>query len=442
VKYIEEIKDKYTIDELKHTLFRGDNRKILKSFPDECVDLVYIDPPFYSLSKYFTSAHSGEVEAYNDMYQDIEAYKETIRSCLLELKRVLKNTGSIYVHCDHHASHYIRMLLDEVFGYNNFRNEIIWLYKTGGTSKKYFGRKHDNIFFYTKTNNYCFNLQKEKSYTKSKSRKPGVINYGKGNAEFFEDENGIYNLVNTKDVWEISYINSQSKERLGYPTQKPLTLLEKIIKASSNKGDIVLDCFMGSGTTLDSAYSLSRIPIGIDIGLIAINTTLRRCKQKYKQQTKELKVIGMNGHDIEDYKILIDNIDETKSWKPRRFERIMCMLEGAEQTQYVKDGGIDGIKPNGELVQIKQSESVSRPELQKFFGVLKENNQRNGVLIAYSFSKDLKVLAKKLQKDRKCYIELKTPLSYVGLIEVVSETQKEIEQEIEEEKAQTNIFDY
>jgi len=434
MEYIEEVKDKYTIDELKHSLFRGDNRSILKSFPDECVDLVYIDPPFYSLTKYFTSAHNGEVEAYNDMYQDLESYLNTLETCFIELKRVLKNTGSIYVHCDHHASHHIRLLLDKVFGYNNFRNEIIWLYKTGGTSKRYFGRKHDNIFFYSKTNDYCFNLQKEKSYLKHK--------YGFKNVEILNDENGMYTNVTMRDVWDISALRGNQPEVLGYPTQKPLALLQRIIKASSNKGDIVLDCFMGSGTTLDCVYSLRRIPIGIDMGLIAINTTLRRCKSKYRQETENMKVIGMTGNDIEDYNVLIKNVEETKLWEPKRFERIICMLEGAEQTRYVKDGGIDGIKPNGELIQIKQSEGIGRPELQKFFGVLKENNQKRGVLIAYSFTKDLKVLNKNLQKDKKCYIELKTPLDYKNLIETVSETQKEIEQEIEEEKLQHSIFDY
>jgi site-specific DNA-methyltransferase (adenine-specific) len=125
-------------------------------------------------------------------------------------------------------------MMNQIFGMKNFQNEIIWHYRTGGDSKKKWSKKHDTILFYSKTKKFIFNTQKEKAYTKSKSRKAGIINYGAGEAEFFEDEKGVYNIVIARDVWNISYINSQSKERTEYPTQKPLALLKRIIKASSN----------------------------------------------------------------------------------------------------------------------------------------------------------------------------------------------------------------
>ena len=147
------------------------------------------------------------------------------------------------------------MIMDNVFLVKNFRNEIVWSYRTGGASKKQFSRKHDIIFFYNKNKNYTFNLLKEKAYTKSKSRKAGIVNYGGGSTEFYEDNSGVYNFVNMRDVWDISYIGSTHTERLSYPTQKPLALLDRILNASSNEGDVILDPFCGCGTTVEELRS-------------------------------------------------------------------------------------------------------------------------------------------------------------------------------------------
>ena len=172
---------------------------------------------------------------------------------LVLMKQVLKHTGSIYFHCDPTASHYIKIIMDGIFGRENFRNEIVWSYRTGGAGKRSFAKKHDDILFYSMTNDYFFSTQKEKSYTKSSSRKAGIVNYGKGKAEFYEDKTGVYNVVNMRDVWDISYINSQSKQRIGYPTQKPLEILERIIRASCPDEGVVLDPFCGCGTNTYSA---------------------------------------------------------------------------------------------------------------------------------------------------------------------------------------------
>jgi adenine specific DNA methylase Mod len=178
---------------------------------------------------------------------------------------VLKDTGSFYFHCDWHASHYVKVLLDEVFGIGRFRNEIVWRYRTGGGARDRFACKHDVLLYYAKGERCTFHPLKEKAYTKSRTRKPGVVNYGGGAAEFFADGQGVYNLVRMSDVWDVPYINSQAKERLGYPTQKPLALLERVILASSNPGDTVLDAFCGSGTTLAAAQRLGRQWVGIDV---------------------------------------------------------------------------------------------------------------------------------------------------------------------------------
>ena len=173
------------------------------------------------------------------------AYLSFMAIRLIEMRRVLKPTGSLFLHCDPTANSYLRLVLDAVFGHKNFRNEIIWSYRTGGASRRSFSKKHDTIFFYSKDSKWTYNKPKERSYTRSKSRRPGLVNYGGGQAEFFQDEGGVYNWVNMRDVWDIPYIGSTHPERTGYPTQKPVALAERIIGSASNPGDVVMDPFAG-----------------------------------------------------------------------------------------------------------------------------------------------------------------------------------------------------
>ena len=294
---------------MTNTLYTNDNLFILHGMNSASVDLIYLDPPFNSKRIYsgpigskaakasfkdmwtwadvneayleeLVNTHSGLVRFIESIgllhSESMMAYITYMTQRLIELHRVLKPTGSLYLHVDPTASHYLKLVLDRIFGKNNFRNEIIWSYRTGGSSKRGFSKKHDILLYYSKTNNLIFNTLKEKAYTKSKSRKSGLINYGKSSAEFFEDNEGVYNLVNMRDVWNISYINSMSKERTGYPTQKPLALLERIIKASSNEGDLVLDPFCGCATTCVKAQHLNRKWIGIDIEKQAAELLVQR----------------------------------------------------------------------------------------------------------------------------------------------------------------------
>ena len=291
------------------TVWTSDNLAILRGLNSECVDLIYLDPPFNSNRNYSAPVGSraagasfkdawtlddvdvhehGELADRNPAaYQAIEAAKVTYGKGMMaylifmavrlqEMHRILKPSGAIYLHCDTTASHYLKLLMDSIFGIGNFRNEVIWGYRTGGASKRTFAKKHDVILFYSKTNNYTFNPQKEKAYTKAKGRKPGTINYGGGKATFYEDDVGVYNLVNMRDIWEIPYVSSTSPERTGYPTQKPLALLERIINASTAKGDIVLDPFCGCATALVAAYYLKREWAGIDISPKAVELVNHR----------------------------------------------------------------------------------------------------------------------------------------------------------------------
>ena len=286
-------------------LYCGDNLHVLRThLADQSVDLIYLDPPFYSQRNYqaffkqvlSTTRGHGRASAFGDTWhwrpevdgayaallagapQDVGKVLNVLRSLLgpgpllaylvmmverlVELRRVLKETGSVYLHCDPAASHYLKLLLDAIFGAENFRNEIVWFYKTGGASHRHFARKHDLIFFYSKSEQYIFHALKEKSYM--------MHRYGFKKSEFLRDEHGEYTWVYMKDVWDLPALGAADGQRLGYPTQKPEALLERIIRASSDEGGIVLDPFCGSGTTLAVAQRLGRGWVGIESHYLGI----------------------------------------------------------------------------------------------------------------------------------------------------------------------------
>ena len=254
-------------DGWKNKLIWGDNLLVMGSLLEKFagkIDLIYIDPPFATGADFSFTTEIGESgeevfkeqslieeKAYRDTWgRGMSSYIEMLYSRLVLMRELVSRTGSIYVHVDPRVDFLVRMLLDDVFGQDQFRNQVIWSYRTGGATQRTWSQKHDTILFFTKSEDYAFHTQKEKSYTKSASRKPGVVNYGAGTAEFFEDEQGVYNWVIARDVWDIPYINSQAEERVQYPTQKPEALLQRIIEASSDEGALVADFFCGSGTTL------------------------------------------------------------------------------------------------------------------------------------------------------------------------------------------------
>lgn len=235
----------------------SDNLELMAEMQDNTVDLIYCDILY------------GTGRKFKD-YQDLKPKREIIEEHYIprikEMHRILKDTGSIYLQMDTKINHWIRCIMDDVFGYDNFVNEIIWNYKTGGASKKYFPRKHDNIFLYTKTKKYTFNKLTDKNYIKHK--------YGFSNLETGEDENGFYYLRTMQDVWNVPIIRTVKdkidKEKLGYDTQKPKALIERIIKASSNEGDLVADFYAGSFTTAEVCKYLNRNFIGCDISEKAV----------------------------------------------------------------------------------------------------------------------------------------------------------------------------
>jgi site-specific DNA-methyltransferase (adenine-specific) len=290
----------------------GDCLEISKNIPDGKVDLVYLDPPFFTrkVQKLGTRDRSKEFR-FSDLWKSIDVYAEFLLVRLKEFRRVLAPTGSIFFHCDHNASHIVRLVLDEVFGRDMFRSEIIWHYRRWSNSQKTLLPSHQNIYFYSKTASYKFN-QIYEDYSPSTNidqilQKRSRDEFGKSVYARNEDgvpiSNGEKKGVPMNDVWDIPFLNPKAKERVGYPTQKPVLLLERIIQISTDKGDIVLDPFCGSGTTLIAASLLDRTGIGIDISPEAIEITKARLQMPSKT-TSHLMEVGREAYRVVDEEAL------------------------------------------------------------------------------------------------------------------------------------------
>ena len=366
-------------------LYYGDNLEVLRRYiKDDSIDLSYIDPPFNSKRNYnqiynnigsddkaqaqaFIDTWTWDDEAvkgfeqittnYNGVFTkqsieliiglekilgkgDLLAYLIHIILRIAEIFRVLKPTGSFYLHCDPTASHYLKLVLDSIFCAKggDFKNEIIWCYKSGGATNKYFAKKHDIILYYTKSNKYCFNPPKEKSYMKPWSGKNPAQTY-------YKDDLGSFTLVNTKDWWQdIGMLSTDANERLGYPTQKPEKLLERMISASTNESDIVLDTYCGCGTTVAVAERLNRNWIGVDITYQSISLILNRLEYSFGKSV--LNDIEINGipEDFESAVALAHKKDdktrkEFEKWAVLTYSNNRAMINEKKGA----DAGIDGI---------------------------------------------------------------------------------------------------
>lgn len=259
-------------------IYQCDNLELLKQLPDDYINLIYCDI-LYNTGKKFKD--------YDDQLGTTQQAVEWYKPRLIEMKRVLKETGSIYIHCDYRLTHYLKVEMDNIFGEKNFLGEIIWDYGSGrNMNKSWFGKKHDNILHYSKTDNYIFNIQYQPIKEESKARYNQTDENGLKYASVLK--NGKYSKIYLKeeipitDVWYISTIRGNSKESVSYDTQKPKELIEKLIKAGSNENDIVADFFMCSGTTGEVALELKRRFIGCDIGDKACEITKERLEKIVK----------------------------------------------------------------------------------------------------------------------------------------------------------------
>jgi len=269
-------------------IYQGNCVEKLKEIEANKVDLIYFDPPFFTQRKHsLTNKDNSKTYEFEDKYSSIEEYLKLIENVLVQSKRVLKNTGSVFLHCDKTASHNIRFVMDKVFGRENFQSEIIWSYKRWSNAKKGLLNAHQVIFFYSKTQDFKFNtIYTDYSATTNLDQiLQDRERDGNGKSVYKRDENGNAILGKEKkgvplsDVWEIPYLNPKAKERTGYPTQKPVLLLNQILNIVTDEGDLVLDPFCGSGTTCVSAKLLKRKFIGIDISKDAVELTNTRLEE-------------------------------------------------------------------------------------------------------------------------------------------------------------------
>lgn len=470
----------------QNTLFYGDNLPILREyFPDECIDLIYLDPPFNSSRSYnvlFKEEGGEEAEAqitafedtwhwnaatemsYHEMIQNapanvarmigalrefvgtnqMMAYLVMMATRLVELHRVLKPTGSLYLHCDPTASHYLKIILDTIFGVENFRSEIVWQRTNVHSDSKTWSAVSDNILFYTKTNTFTWNtiyLPHSEEHIASKYKNvdangrhytlsdmtspnprpnmmyewkgfpypPNGWRYSKETMKKLDTEGLIWypndkakrprlmryldempgTLVTT--VWtDINPINSQAQERLGYPTQKPLALLERIIQTSSNEGDLILDPFCGCGTAVAAAQKLNRRWAGIDVTHLSISLMKYRLNDMFKlEEKKDYQVVG-EPEDVQSAKQLAKDDRYQFQWwalslihaKPLGGE------SGSREGKKGSDKGIDGVinfvneknKTERVLIQVK-SGHVKSGDVRDLRGVLDREKAALGVFI-------------------------------------------------------------
>ena len=417
-------------------LFYGDNLDIFRKgkVHSETVDLCYIDPPFNSKRNYnqiynnigdedraqaqaFTDTWTWDDRAnagYAEILANAEgrfqarlvelikglhavlqegsllAYLVSMSLRITEIHRVLKSTGSFYLHCDPTASHYLKLVLDAVFCSQggNFQNEVVWSYRTGGVGKQWFSRKHDVLFFYAKkTGQHHFNVQHSGSF-----RTEGM-NYDEEGKPYKSTKKGrlYFNSQGPTmtDVWEIPFLSTVSLERLGYPTQKPESLLERIIQASSNEGDLVLDAYCGCGTTIAVAQRLKRAWIGIDITYQSISLVLRRLEKAFG--AKALEQISTDGipRDMASAEALAHKKDdrlrkEFEKWAVLTYTNNRAVINEKKGA----DAGIDarayfmtGKKDNAKIIFQVKSGGVKRGDIATLRGDMEREQAALAALI-------------------------------------------------------------
>lgn len=437
-------------------LYFGDCLVVLKElyrqYPEGFIDLIYIDPPFNSKRNYnvlFEDLNledaTAQKQAFADTWSnvtyidtlneiqdlDLDIYKflqvldnvnisksavsylTTMAIRIYYIHKVLNETGSFYLHCDPTMSHYLKIICDMIFGEKYYRNEIVWCYKERELSKKHWNKKHDIILFYTKSDEYTFNwdqvVEQYSEYTMKKKfkyvdkeGKSYRLRYKDGrNDPKIEDENTYRQYADkgvlARDWWQIPILNQASKERLQYPTQKPEILLEKIVKASSNKGDLVADFFCGCGTTISVAEKLERNWIGADISHLAIKLIVKRLSDPYENSSNRIefiKSVDVTGfpEDIASAKELARNTANGRfSFQDWIIE---VMLGGIVNPKKVGDGGWDGYmtfnlheqKKSLSLIEVK-SGNVTVKNIREFIQVVDKQKADIGIFVCFEEQK-------------------------------------------------------
>ncbi len=422
-----------------NTLHYGDCDEIMEAMDDESVDLIYLDPPFNSDRSYnaIYKDNTGrplpeQVEAFCDSWEmrpecmalahrmplllrqagvdehgaemwkawvvglahtqpSLLAYLTYMTARLIRMRRLLKPTGSLYYHCDTTAGHYIKVTLDIIFGPKNFRNEIVWHYRRWSNASRYFQRMHDTIFRYSKTDDFQFNVLMQ-PYANEKYIEQTIRGIVDGKLKRLRDEEGNY-IKRTKenkgvpmhDVWhDINFIAPTAKERLGYPTQKPVALLKRIIEASSNPGDVVLDPFCGCATTICAAHELGRRWVGVDIAFHAVRRVARA------RLTDTYGLVEGQDFTIQGIPRTLEGAKDLWERDAHQFARwAIESVEGFVSAKKSGDGGVDGCIYFGApgaalstmLIQVKGGASVGIGDLRDLHGAMHARGAEMGGLI-------------------------------------------------------------
>ena len=446
-------------------LVLGDNLEILKQLDSESVDLIYLDPPFFSNRNYEVIwGDEGEIRSFQDRWSGgVEHYISWLKERLIEMHRILKPSGSLFLHCDWHANAYIRVeILDKIFGPNNFKNEIIWQRTNSkGLSFTKLPQNHDTIFYYTKTNNCTWKaiyLPHDEDYltafykyiepeTGRKYRLGDLTNPNKDRPNLTYEflginrvwrwtkermheayEKGIIVQTNPGTVPQLKrYLDEQEgnplddnwidistnkltkNERIGYPTQKPEALLSRLIEMASNEGDIVLDPFVGGGTTVAVADKLNRKWIGIDQSVQAIKVTEMRLQNQQDLFSKPF-VVQLHKYDYDTLRF--KDAFEFESW-------IVIQYGGTSNAKQRSDFGLDGKTRDNTPIQVKRSDNIGRNVIDNFHSAvmrydksLYEKNKSEmkpvGYIIAFSFGKGAIQEVARLHNQENVHIKLVT----------------------------------
>jgi len=443
-------------------LILGDNLQILKTLESESVDLIYLDPPFFSNRNYEVIwGDKGEIRSFEDRWSGgIDHYIAWLKERVEEMHRILKSTGSIFLHCDWHANAEIKVfILNKVFGANLFRNEIVWKRTTAHSNSKRLGRIYDTIFYYAKSEKHVVNpvvtdfsekqlaryKQDDKGlYRAENLTSPGIqrqfewrgVHPGKnrswaysiehlenlfaqglillqkdgrprkdGLKKYLQDTSGAA----LQDLWTDLVLAPTNGERIGYPTQKPEKLLERIVKLGSQENDVILDPFVGGGTTVAVADRLKRNWIGIDQSVQAIKVSELRLQKQQDLFSKPF-VVQLYKYDYDTLRY--SDAFEFENW-------IIQQYSGVANTKQRSDLGIDGKTREGVPIQVKRSDNIGRNVIDNFQSACKrfdskkfDENQASknpvGILIAFSFGKGAIQEVARLKNQENIMIELIT----------------------------------
>ncbi len=455
-------------------LILGDNLEVLRKIDTESVDLIYLDPPFFSNRNYEVIwGDEGEIRSFKDRWSGgVDHYIAWLKERVIEMHRILKSTGSIFLHCDWHANSYIRAdILDKIFGYNNFRGEIIWQrHNAHNDAKKKIAVLNDTIWYYSKSEIYTYNpiygeydkKYLETAYNKfdekgrfrlgdlanpSKVNKNGLYTYKgysppkngwrctletmvnwdkEGLIWFPENINGRLAFKRYLDenkgsllgnIWtDINNVQSQSKERIGYPTQKPTELLKRIIEMSTNKNDLIIDPFVGGGTTIAVSEKLERNWLGIDQSVQAVKVTELRLQKDLNLFSKPF-VVQLHKYDY----------DTLRNKPAFAFETwIIEQYGGTANTKQRSDLGLDGKTNENTPIQVKRSDNIGRNVIDNFHSAVMRNdkalyeknkseNKTVGIIIAFSFGKGAIQEVARLKNQENVRIELITVAEIVPI---------------------------